>query len=197
MHKANAHLEHWYTWLQGWFHNTLHILIHKWIHRSRTWNVKYEFMIMKSYKNIWELVHLQWQSQCCKIHKNTVTMDYNILVIVSIVNNGLQWNFIVYIVTNITVHSLSLFIVFVIIVHCYFCSLVSLCIVAIVHCCLSHFILAIILLLLSFCVVIVYIVHCSALFIVHNVLLMLLFYIVHRYSKSFLLCIVFVHCGHC
>ena len=56
------------------------------------------------------------------------------------------------------------------IVHCYCNSLVSLCIIAIVHCCLSHFIVAIILLLLLLCIIIVYIVHyyCSALSIVHN-----------------------------
>ena len=78
------------------------------------------------------------------------------------------------------------------IVHCYCNSLVSLCIIAIVHCCLSHFIVAIILLLLLLCIIIVYIVHyyCSALSIVHNGLSLFIVVIVNCYYV--LLFIVFV-----
>ena len=40
--------------------------------------------------SIWESDHVRIQSQYCKMHYNVVTIDCNIVFIVSIVNNGLQ-----------------------------------------------------------------------------------------------------------
>ena len=49
-----------------------------------------ETLLKKYPKLIWEPGHLQWQSQYYKY--KIVRMDYNIAVIVTIVNNGLQQN---------------------------------------------------------------------------------------------------------
>ena len=39
---------------------------------------------------IWEPDHLQWQSQYRKMPYNIVTIDYNIVVVATIIDNGLQ-----------------------------------------------------------------------------------------------------------
>ena len=61
--------------------------------RSPTDETKYmafiTFVDTLAFTYIWEVDHLQWQSQYCEMHYNVVTMYYNI-VFVSIVKNGLQ-----------------------------------------------------------------------------------------------------------